>query len=331
MTELRTARPEEHEVILRHLDSSYGFAPGTFLSIPNRWVADAVDWDHTYLLTEDGQIASLVRTFPLEMVLGGAKLTVGGIGSVSTAPWARGRGYMARLMEHAVERMRADGHVVSVLWGDRHRYAPFGYEPAGRRLQGTITARGLAKLDLQPVSATRWQGQPDLLDRLIAAYDAHEWRRVRRRIEYERLLTHDGGAVYCAADGERFAYVAMLHSGDSEHLAEYGGDPTLVLRLCAARMQERGLGSLTLMYPSAETIPAIVREVASGWSVTQIGAIRVVDPAGALAALADQPATAPVPTAAQLAALPVRHQALALFDTLAPGPYNLWVWRLDHV
>jgi predicted N-acetyltransferase YhbS len=149
-TLLRTATPADYDAILGHIDDSFGFAPGSFLrDSPHHWRPEFMDWAHILLAEDEGRIAALVRIFSLDLVQNGVPLRAGGIGAVSTANWACGRGHMTQLLEWAVRMMREEGFAVSLLWGDRHRYGAFGFESAGRVLQVSITDRGLQRLGVE--------------------------------------------------------------------------------------------------------------------------------------------------------------------------------------
>ena len=64
--------------------------------------------------------------FPLTGVVGDAEIRIGGIGGVATLPEFRGKGYMSNLMECSIQKMTEDKYSISILWGDRQRYANFG-------------------------------------------------------------------------------------------------------------------------------------------------------------------------------------------------------------
>jgi predicted N-acetyltransferase YhbS len=183
-TLLRTATPFDYDAILRHIDDSFGFAPGSFLrDSPHHWRPEFMDWAHILLAEDEGRIAALVRIFSLDLVQNGAVLRAGGIGAVSTATWARGRRHMTHLLEWAVRMMREEGFVVSLLWGDRHRYGAFGFESAGRILQVSINERGLQRAGIAARAPVAFQGQSALLLRITALYETNPYRRQRATCE----------------------------------------------------------------------------------------------------------------------------------------------------
>lgn len=94
---------------------------------------------HHFVVREDGKIAATVLAYPVEMRIGGQTLMTLGVGSVSTHPRARGRGYMRLLMEAVDARARELNAAFAVLSGQRQRYQYFGYDYAGYQLRGRLT------------------------------------------------------------------------------------------------------------------------------------------------------------------------------------------------
>lgn len=84
-----------------------------------------------YLVKEDNRIRAMIGSFPLKMQVLGEPLTIAGIGTVSVHPYARGSGYMKKLMHWAQEEMLANNVDLSILGGQRQRYEYFSYTPAG--------------------------------------------------------------------------------------------------------------------------------------------------------------------------------------------------------
>src|SRR3990172_4831266 len=81
------------------------------------------------VVTHEGRIVSHVGVYPLPFVSFGRRMLAGGIGAVATDPAHRGQGLMAVLLDHPTRYMKHHGMPLSILWGDRTRYARFGWEP----------------------------------------------------------------------------------------------------------------------------------------------------------------------------------------------------------
>jgi len=87
-----------------------------------------------HLIKEDGNIIALVLNYPDYVYVGGKKLKVYGIGTVSVDGERRGKGYMIELMNKSLEEMRNEGGDISILGGQKQRYEYFGYSYTGDEL-----------------------------------------------------------------------------------------------------------------------------------------------------------------------------------------------------
>jgi len=151
---IRLLRPEEIDRLARFKDGIFGHARGFFARRHPDLMAMSPDC--SLIMEENGQIIGHVGAYPMALrvggdkVAGGVEFTCGGIGGVSTAPAARGRGVMSRLMKASIERMRERGWYLSVLWGDEQRYMNFGYRTAGLKYQLRVTRRSLDKAGITP-------------------------------------------------------------------------------------------------------------------------------------------------------------------------------------
>ena len=94
---------------------------------------------HHFVVREDGRIAAAVLAYPVMMHIGGRALMTLGVGSVSTHPACRGKGYMKLLMDAVDERAREMGAAFAVLSGERQRYAYYGYEYGGYQMNAVLT------------------------------------------------------------------------------------------------------------------------------------------------------------------------------------------------
>ncbi len=151
---IRTVRLEEAEEFERFLERCFGHGRGFFSRHhPDLARADADVVKRYVVLELDGEIVSHVGTHPMEIVVGPARVRCGGIGAVATVPAFRGRGYMGRLLEDAIVRMRDKGMPLSALWGDQQRYGSFGWEKCGIAYTLGLNRRSLGwnKIEAAPV------------------------------------------------------------------------------------------------------------------------------------------------------------------------------------
>lgn len=127
--QIRTLRRDERERLLELLD---------LWRLPDGWrgrdfFRRHVEEDPTFedenvvVAEEAGELVSCVQVFPRPVNLRGRAVPMGGIGSVFTRPERRRGGLARRLLELALERMRARGLLVSLLFGDERIYHELGW------------------------------------------------------------------------------------------------------------------------------------------------------------------------------------------------------------
>jgi GNAT superfamily N-acetyltransferase len=142
--EIRTLRPDERESLLDLLDG---------WELPDGWrgrdfFRRYVERDHTFVdenvwvAAEHGRLLACVQIFPRRLRVLGQPVPTGGIGSVFTAPEARGAGLSTKLLERSVGAMGARGMELSLLFAERIAF----YEARGwrswRRDQTLLTSSG---------------------------------------------------------------------------------------------------------------------------------------------------------------------------------------------
>lgn len=131
------------EEILRFADRIFGedVQPGGFAElIPDVYGPEAACDGNHLLVVEDGRIRALLLTEPISFVSGGEILKGIGVGTVSVAEDARGRGFMQLLLKTVREWMTKEGYVFAVLAGQRQRYAYWGYEPMEMKISMHLDA-----------------------------------------------------------------------------------------------------------------------------------------------------------------------------------------------
>ncbi|HOJ41069.1 MAG TPA: GNAT family N-acetyltransferase, partial [bacterium] len=272
------AKPQEYQQIQRFLEDAYGHSRNFFpLLYPQVWREENTDYAHTLLVREDNQIVSLVRIFPMKLVLAEVLLPVAGIGGVSTLPRARGRGYMSSLMNEAIKVMDRENFPLSVLWGDRHRYRHFGYENGGQLLEVQIGPRGLQQTAGPQLPVHRYQGEPYLLERMFKLYQKNPFRKERSLKEMQHLLERTGLNTYYVEDGQELTYACFAGERGGQDVVEYGGKPLPLLTIFQHHHARFGYSSFVLRYPGPEFVPREILEAASSWWFKAAGMLKVVN------------------------------------------------------
>jgi predicted acetyltransferase len=115
---------------------------------------------------EDGRVVATAQIFDRAVNLAGARVPMGGIGSVYTMECRRGQGLASALLKLGLQKMGLQGFEVSLLFAERlDFYARFGWRPLTRQFTAIADAQkiraptdfGLAQFseprDLEEVAA----------------------------------------------------------------------------------------------------------------------------------------------------------------------------------
>ena len=158
--ELRPARGSERDQVLDLLALWYG--DRDFFARYNHHDPGFRD-ELCLVACEDGRIVATAQIFARIVNLRGARVPMGGIGSVYTVESHRSRGLGSALMRLAVTTMEREGFEISLLFAERlDFYARFGWRPVTRQfsaLADTQTMRTSAGFRL-----TRFEEARDLQD-----------------------------------------------------------------------------------------------------------------------------------------------------------------------
>lgn len=177
MTNAYWAAAQEKDEIVDFIDYVFSKAhrPHDFASLlPKLYGEDGDGAAHHFVVREDGKLAATVLAYPVKLHVGGRTLMTLGVGSVSTHPRARGRGYMRLIMDAVDARAKETGAAFAVLGGQRQRYQYFGYDYAGYQLCGQLTpdnarhalsALGTADDDVVPMTQAHVPQAVALLER----------------------------------------------------------------------------------------------------------------------------------------------------------------------
>jgi predicted N-acetyltransferase YhbS len=212
--ELRPARSSERDEVLDLLALWYG--DRGFFARYNHHDPGFRD-DLCLVACEDGRIVATAQIFQRVVNLRGARVPLGGIGSVYTMEHYRGRGVGSALMQLAVTTMEHAGFEVSLLFAEQlDFYARFGWRPVTRQfsaLADTQTMRTAAEFRLARFEQARDLRQAAALHRSYsgrfdgtAVRDPDGWRGNLRYAgnpgEYFvvcRRVATDGLAAYARA------------------------------------------------------------------------------------------------------------------------------------
>jgi GNAT superfamily N-acetyltransferase len=221
------ARVEEYEQMVEFANSCFPWEHGI---IEQRWChvwgghvkEPSEEYVRNFFLLKDrSEIVGMIAIVPLTLRFGGSTMQAGGVTAVATHPLYRGKGIMSALLARADQEMQQRGDVVSVLGGDRSRYAHFGWEQVGARCELHFPAKYLMQLPDPKGLPTRIRpGDTALKLEVLAQYDRGGFAFPRTE---ERLATlmRRKNAEFWGVHGSAglTCYCAAL----DETVCEYGG------------------------------------------------------------------------------------------------------------
>lgn len=198
-----------------------------------------------FVVREDGKLAATVLVYPVTMHIGERTLTTLGVGSVSTHPGARGKGYMRLLMDAVDARAKETGAAFAVLGGQRQRYQYFGYDYAGYELHGRFTPAN-ARHALRAVDAADYDVTP-----MTQAHVPQAVALLERQV------------CFCARSEE--AYLDILRSWNNEPFALLrGGRP---VGFGALRQNEGNCHLAELLLEDEADFPAAMKLLSARYGV----------------------------------------------------------------
>ena len=222
-TEIRHPRVDEFDALMRYVERAFGHSKGFFeAAYPHlyRPTEQAMSW--AYVVAEDGEIVSHVGVYPIETVTAGVPLTVGGIGAVSTAPKARGKGYMTKLLYHVIDEMRRIGYPVSWLGGDHQRYNTFGWEIAGPVYELEFSDRALAWYNVAPVEIEEVMpaGALDTIQHMQGLQPCYTIRpdldHHITKMDHRFFICDDGYAILCGQERNQLRIMELVSVSGNE-------------------------------------------------------------------------------------------------------------------
>ncbi|MEK7793226.1 MAG: GNAT family N-acetyltransferase [Candidatus Hydrogenedentota bacterium] len=226
--------------------------------------------EHTRIALCDGELAGALRLTTETIRLGEARLKMGGLGWVTTAPRHRHKGVGTALIRDAFAYMRAHRYHVSMLFGIPNFYHRFGY--------ATVLPDYAIEIDVSPdrpeISATRRvrdvkPGDIGALRRVHEANDADVPCSLLRSsgtfsnkwdlLKVGRVLTDASGKVLGYALGRPRETGMEI----SELGALLGEDQPELLSMCSAWAHEMCRGTLRFLTPPGHPFSHYLESFAS--------------------------------------------------------------------
>jgi len=236
------------------------------------------DMSKNIIIRDGERIVSCVGIFPMTLVCGEVQLSVGGIGGVSTKPRYRGQGLMTTLLNNSISMMRRRKYDISILWGDRRRYASFGWENAGRQYAFNIDRRHVSPGKAIDAEIPRFSNSAADLREIAQLHDERELRVLRTPQQLKSVLNRHTYNTWVWRKDGAFAYMTMKGRTKDRELIEFGGDPSGLDDLLRFLFNEYKLENLkgTIAVSRSPYLPFIISR-SSQWGVRFIGMVKILN------------------------------------------------------
>lgn len=252
MIKIENPSKKEYQDIMQFLEESFDHSRGFFYrSYPQCMSRDMMDYKNIFIIRENKRIASMIIIFPQQVFLNGRKTTIGGIGSVSTHPDFRKKGYMKTLMDFCIEEMKRRNYSFSILGGDRQRYNFWGYESCGSNAVITMTTRSFEKSGMtETVPVFRYNGSTEILEKIKSVHQEFPCYIERsilwlRKIFDERIHTQ----LYYTQTKNGFAYIVAAGERTGRQIVEIGGSKKLWCPLIYSLLKRWNANETVLLFP----------------------------------------------------------------------------------
>lgn len=279
MIKIENPSVKEFEKIMQFLEESFDHSRGFFYrSYPQVMSKETLDYENVFIIRENKRIASMVGIYPQNVVLNGRKTTIGGIGSVSTHPDFRKKGYMKTLMDFCIEEMKKRNYSFSILGGDRQRYNFWGYETCGTNAIITITQRSCEKSGMtETVPIFRYDGSIEIIENIKGKHEkflCYVERSIKwlKKIFDERVHTQ----LYFTKIKNEFAYVVAVGERTERKIVEIGGNNKLWCPLIYSLLKRWNANGVDVLFPANFPETNVLLRHASWFSVQPFFMIKIL-------------------------------------------------------
>ena len=292
MIEYRFAAPEHRADLIDFINYvfSQNSVPHDFKTLIPKVYADGRGYDGIHaIVLDDGRVKGVVGQYPVHASFGGAPLEIGYIGSVSTHPYARGSGYMIKMMEMQAEHAKETGIDVMMLGGQRQRYEYYGYSPVGCQYTYQVNAanvrHALRSVDASTVGWKRFADAAEAeIDLAYRLYQQQPITGVRSREDFELIMRTWRAEPYLLLhEAEVLGY--MVVSGTDSVSELVVSDVSCVPELIKGWFAANGLTNRRFSVAAFDTaLNRVLAAFAEGYQVSNCTQARIVNLANVLRA-----------------------------------------------
>ena len=193
-----------------------------------------------YALYDDGEMAACLRLYSMRTFIHGASIPLSGVSHVACLPEHRRKGYVGRLLRHALGVMRDAGQPLSTLWTPHPSlYRRYGWMVASEAYFYRFNPKQIAPADARPpagsshrISEEQWPAIAAVFNRFAAPRngyldrDEHWWKEMVFRRIYDEKRNLNDVAVWTDGAGEPRGYV--IYHSERDHRTD-GHDVTKLI------------------------------------------------------------------------------------------------------
>ncbi len=209
--------------------------------------------------TEDGKAAASLIRIPHEMMFNGRILAVSFLSHAATLPECRGKGYMNRLMDTAVDICSHHELLTFIRTNDPEPWRKWGFEPVMNRVGYTLNRE-----DVKRITNFGCAYEPSPVDMLkvysyfIRRFNGFMIRDLEYFVRYKKEIASRGGKIVAYYDARNHiqGYAVILLKGREASIEECVYLDSMSLnKLINAALQERR--TITVHVSPAENLSLI--------------------------------------------------------------------------
>lgn len=270
----RIMLPEEYDAGMDLQEKVQGRTKGHILNYwPHTAKRENFIFENHFVIKEDGKLVSHAGLFPMEAVADNSTIKVGGIGDVATHFDYQGKGYMGKLINYSITKMKERRIPLSILGGDTQRYRHYGWETAGRKMVFHLTQRSLKGIKVGKEFNLREYEKEDL-DKIMEIHENEPLRIKRSPKEYGKLLERIQIQIWIGEEKDFYAYAVL----DGSQVIEFGGEVSLVAKLFSYYLNHYPIANLNVHLPYKDSpMLRTLYKISSGWEVVPLGMIKIID------------------------------------------------------
>lgn len=206
----------------------------------------------SYVALDNGKLKAVIGAFDHDVSVCGQLLRTRGIGNVAVHPYARGSGYMKKLMNMAIDDMIRDGVVLSVLGGRRQRYNYFSYDKLGQavtmsfnddNIRHTFGKNRTHKIEFKDVK----HSDRTILEQIKKLSEAQSFHALRDTEKYFEILSSWKQKVCAAFENGEFVGYAVFKGKDVNEMLVI--DENRVAEFACALYDHLGGASMVIKLP----------------------------------------------------------------------------------